>query len=386
MKVLHVAPSLSSEWGGSTKVVVELTEALAEKGVDVSIFAPSENNKGVCITNLKGVDVRLFPKGFLSKFWTSYSSPLAKALMKEVPIFDLVHIHEIWHHPHFTVYKAAKRFKRPFVVTIHGTLEPWCLNHKRFKKKIFSILIERMILREASGIHAITEEEVKNISNFVDNKNVFLIPNGINLEEFESLPSKKDFESLYPQLKGKRIILFLGRIHPKKGLDILAKALGTIVKKRDDIQLVIAGPDNDGFKNHIVEILKADNAIGNTTFTGMLTGNKKLAALSRADIFVLSSYSEGFSISILEAMACGLPVVITKQCNFPEVEEVGAGKVIDADVDHLSEALIELLDNPELCKEMGNRGKRLVIEKYTWHKVADQMITAYKEILGSQEG
>jgi len=118
----------------------------------------------------------------------------------------------------------------------------------------------------------------------------------------------------------------------------------------------------------------------------MLTGNEKLAALSRADIFVLSSYSEGFSMSILEAMACGLPVVITKQCNFPEVEGIGAGKIIDADANHLSEALIELLDNPELCKDMGDRGKRLVMEKYTWDKVADQMIAAYEEILGGRKG
>ena len=108
--------------GGPTKVVTELTAALAKKGIEVSIFAPLENSKEICIP--KGVDVKLFPKGFLSKFWTSYSSSLAKALMKEVFDFDLVHIHEIWHHPHYAAYKATKLARKPFVITIHGALDP----------------------------------------------------------------------------------------------------------------------------------------------------------------------------------------------------------------------------------------------------------------------
>jgi glycosyltransferase involved in cell wall biosynthesis len=384
MKILHVVASLSPKWGGPFEIAIGMAQAIAKKGIKVSIYAPSEKEDGVYINNLKMVDVKLFSKSFFSKFWTSYSPSLAKTLRREITDFDLIHIQEIWHHPLFAAYKAAKFARKPFVVTIQGTLEPWCLNHKKFKKKIGSILFQRKILKEASGLHAVTEEEVKNIYEFVDNNNIFYIPNGINQEDFENLPFNEEFEYLYPELKGKKVLLFLGRIHPKKGLDMLAKAFGAILKKRDDIQLVIAGPDNN-YKNQIVEILKVENAIGNTTFTGMLTGNNKLAALSRADIFVLPSYSEGFSISTLEAMACGLPILITKQCNFPEVEEIGAGKIIDADIGQLSKALLELLDNPELCKEMGKRGRSLVVEKYTWDKVADKMIDAYKEILGSHK-
>ncbi len=381
MKVLHVAASLSPEWGGPTKVIYELTEALAKKGIEVSIFAPSERDKGACISNLKGVNVKLFKKSFLSRFWTSYSSALAKALMHEVSNFDLIHIHEIWHHPHFSAYRAAKIAKKPFIVTIHGALEPWCLKYKLLKKKIYSTFIQKKILKEAAALHAITEGEVKNIRAFVNNKNIFLIPNGVNLKEFENLPQREWIENLYPELRGKKVILFLGRIHPTKGLDILAKAFGNILRGRNNIQLVIAGPDNNGYKNKIVEILKNENAIISTTFTGMLTGNHKLATLSRADIFVLPSYSEGFSMSILEAMVCGIPVVITTGCNFSEVEKIGAGRVVNADVDSLSKALMEFLDNTELCKKAGNRGRKLVMEKYTWDKVADKMIMAYKEIL-----
>jgi len=384
MKVLHIAASLSSKWGGPTRVIIGLTEALSKKGVKVSIFAPTAENEKGFLEKPEGVNIRLFRKSFPSKFWTSYSPGLAKALREEAFDFDLFHIHEIWHHPHFAAYQAARFARKCFVITIHGSLEPWCLNHKAFKKKIYSMLIQRKILREASALHAITGEEVRNIAKFVGNKNVLLIPNGLNLEEFENFSYREQIDELYPDIRGKKIILFLGRLHPKKGLDILAKAFQLILKQRDDIQLLIVGPDSNGYKEEIVKILKAENAIVNVTFTGMLRGDDKLAALSRADIFVLPSYSEGFSISILEAMACGLPVVVTKECNFPEVEEIGAGKVIDPDAGQLSEALIELLENQELCKEMGKRGKRLIQQKYTWDKVADKMIIAYEEILAGQ--
>lgn len=381
MRVLHIAPSLSTDWGGPTKVVSELTEALAQKGVQISIFAPQENGKGKTQVHPDGVDLKLFPKGFLSRFWTSFSPALARACQREISNFDLIHIHEIWHHPHFAAYRAAKRTRKPYMVTAHGTLEPWCLNHKAFKKKIYATLIQKGILKKASAIHAFTEEEVKSISDFVDNRNVFVIPNGINLEEFQSLPPREEIEKLYPELNNKKVVLFLGRIHPIKGLDILARAFGKVLRERKDIQLVIAGPDNDRYKGDIEEIFRRENALNNTTFTGMLTGIGKLEALSRADVFVLPSYSEGFSMSILEAMACELPVIITRQCNFPEVAKVGAGEVIEPDAAQLVKVLIKLLSNPQVCKEMGKKGKRLIEEKFTWDKIASQMLEIYERIL-----
>jgi glycosyltransferase involved in cell wall biosynthesis len=381
MKVLHIAPSLYAEWGGPAKVVTDLAEALSKKGAHITIFAPVEENKAGAPGKLEHVDVKLFPKSFLSRSWTSYSPALAKALMEQISEFDLIHIHEIWHYPHFAAYRAAKFAKKPFIITIHGQLEPWCLNHKAFKKKIYSLLVQRRILEKASALHALTEGELKNVSNFVHNSNMVLIPNGLNVEEYAKLPQRERTEILYPELRGKKVILFLGRIHPVKGLDMLARAFKGIREKRDDIHLVIAGLDSYDHKSEIVDILKSDEAVGSTTFTGIVTGNRKLAILSRADIFVLPSHSEGFSMSSLEAMACGLPLVITKQCNFPEVEQRGAGRVIDPDTDSLAKALMGLLDHPDLCNQMGQNGKRLVEEKFTWDSVADKMIAAYEEIL-----
>lgn len=384
MKVLHIAASMAPEWGGPVKAIQGLTEALVRNGIDVSIFAPFQKGKEKEVVLPKGVNTKLFPQDIFAKFWRNHSFALKKGLVKEINKFDLIHVHEIWHHSHFVAYRLTRKFNKPYVITIHGALRPWCLNYKTLKKRIFSSLFERQILEQASTLHAISEEEVKNIRAFgVNNTPIVTIPNGIDLQEFQNLPPKEELIKFYPQIKNQKIVLFLGRIHPIKGLDILAKAFGALLRKRKDVHLLIVGPD-EGYKKEMVNLLTTENAMENTTFTGMLTGNKKQSALSAADIFVLPSYSEGLAITVLEAMAWGLPVVITKNCNFHQVGEAGAGMVIDADIDQLSNALIELLNNPKLCKEMGERGRSLILERYTWDKVADQMIILYEKVLSGK--
>lgn len=379
MKVLHVAASLSPAWGGPVPVVKGLTEAMARKGVEVTVFATFGQTGG--LVQLEGVEVRLFKQNFLSRIWKGCSLKLVKTLYQEIERFDLTHIQEIWHYPHFAAYLTARKARKPYIVTIHGALEPWCLNYKGLKKKIYAALIQRRILNKAAAIHAITQEEVEHIKAFGVDRPIIVIPNGINPKEFSQLPPKEELKKLYPELQDEKVVLFLGRIHPKKGLDILARAFGKIARDRKDVHLLIVGPDEGGYRREVEKMLAPQNVIEKTTFTGMLTGKEKLAALSLADIFVLPSYSEGFSMAILEALACGLPTIITRQCHFPEVAQAKAGIVIDPDPVQLAEALLRLLDDPELREEMGNNGRRLVMEKFTWDRIADQMIELYQRVL-----
>ncbi|MCL0086751.1 glycosyltransferase [Thermodesulfovibrionales bacterium] len=386
MKILHIVISLIPEWGGPTKVVTELTETLVKKGVDVTIFAPMQKGDKVKIVRPKGVNLRLFEQSFFAQWWPGYSSGLAKAVTKEMEQFDLVHIHELWSHPHLVASRVARKSGKPYIVTIHGGLEPWAINHKAFKKKIYSALIQRRILQKAVALHAITDEEVKHIRDFGVDSEILMIPNGINPGEFQSLPPDCELRQLYPSLSGKQVILFLSRIHPKKGLDLFAKAFGKVVGGRDDIRLLIAGPDNDGYQAQVKKMLEIEGALDKVIFTGMLTGRKKLAALAGADLFVLPSYSEGFSMAILEAMICGLPIIITHPCNFPEVAEARAGLVIEPDVGQLAAAMEELLGASQLRQEMGSNGRRLIKERFTWDKIADQMIQLYQGVLRQRAG
>lgn len=382
MRVLHIVASLSSEWGGPPRVVQGLTEALARRGVEVSIFVPLRRGEENSLIYPKGVEVKTFKESLpVSRIWRVYSPAFAKALNKEIFGFDLIHIHEIWHHSHFVAYRAAKKSKKPFIITPHGALEPWCLKWKYVKKKIFAALIQKSILKEANVLHALTQREAKDIKSFVGDNKIAVIPNGISPEEFQNLPLPLEIEKKYPELTNKKVILFLGRIHPKKGLDILAEAFGKIVGNRKDICLFVAGPDNNGYQEKIKSILAKNNVLDKVIFSGALGGKDRLAALSRADMFVLPSYSEGFSMTILEAMVCRLPVIITNQCNFPEVRENEAGLVINPSTDELVKAITKLLENSALSKEMGENGRKLVLEKFTWDKIADKMINLYKNAI-----
>jgi len=386
MRILHVVASLSSEWGGPTKVVTELTEKLAEKGIEITIFSPFKKGEELNIIKPKGVKLQLFPQDFfIDKLWTSFSLDFARTIKQNVHKFDIIHIHEIWHYPNYIASRAAKRASKPYLITIHGTLEPWCLNYKAFKKKIYSLFIQRRILREASAIHAITNEEVKHIRTFGADNSIIMIPNGIDPKKFINLPPREELESFYPKIKGKRIILFLGRIHPIKGLDLLAKAFEKIAREWDNAYLMIVGPDSEGYKIKIEKMLESEGVLSRVIFTGMLNGYEKLAALSRADICVVPSYSEVRSIVALEAMIYKLPVIITHQCQFQEIAEYGAGIIIEPDPKQLVEALNKLLNNPKLCKRMGENGRKLVLEKFTWDKIADKMIKVYEEILNRKD-
>ena len=179
------------------------------------------------------------------------------------------------------------------------------------------------------------------------------------------------------------MILFLGRINFKKGLDLLALAYGIVARQRDDVHLVLAGPDNEGYGRKVRKWLTEEGVLERVTFTGMILGKTKVAALRDADVFVLPSYTENFGVAVVEAMTCGLPVVISNKVNiWNEVTEAEAGVVVNCKPNELAEALLELLDDPEYRKSLGKNGKKLVSAKFTWDKVAERMIKVYENILG----
>lgn len=386
MKVAQIAVRLEPGqpgWGGAPKVAVALAKALARKKVYISIFGLNSKNETRELAQDNFLKTYALPedKSQIGKLWPFYSSALTKALAERIPENDLIHIHEIWHYPCYIAYKNAKKTSKPYVVTIHGELEPWCVDHKALKKKIYWSLIQKRILNAASAIQAITKEEAEGIRAFGISAPIVVIPNGIEPMDFQSLPSREELERLYPDLVGKKVLLFLGRIHQKKGLDILAKAFGQIAGNRSDLHLLIVGPDNDDYRNQVEKLLESMEVLDKTTFAGMLTEREKLAALSRADICAIPSYSDVRTIVALEAMACGVPLVITRQCHFPEVAEANAGIVIEPNSDQLADALNRLIDDPKLCKEMGENGRRLVMENFTWDKIADKMIQLYEIVL-----
>lgn len=386
MKVLHVIANMSPESGGPVMTLQNLTQALAHEDVHCQIFTTCGNGSDASTTLDSHVLIYRFEPGLLAYVWNAYSKKLAAALWNRLEdhTFDLVHVHEPWHYPGFAAFRAARNHKVPYVLTLHGTLDEWCLQHKRLKKFIYLKLIQDHIIKSSDTLHAHTCAEKARISNLGYKTPVFVVPCGIDLASFDELPERSEFLATYPSLSGKRVILFMGRLHSKKGLDVLARSYVSLSQKFEDTALLIVGPNEGDTQKRIESILKTSPAFPRTVFTGMLTGKNKLAALASADLFVLPSYSEGFSRAVLESLAAGLPVVISRQCNFPEVSEYNAGFVVEPDPASVTRAVTALLSNDRLRVRMGHNGRKLVREKYSSRRVAASMADLYRTLIGSR--
>ncbi len=381
MKVLHVTASMSATWGGSSRVIADLAATMSRKGVNTSVFAAKGYRVGRDIIETNQLDITLFQTDWFSYFWTGHARGLSDDIRNAVNDCDIVHIHELWHYPHFAAYHAAIQANKPYCITIHGHMNPWALRNKRIRKTLYMRAFQKKSLQNANTIHAMNQEEYQYIRDQGLTNNVRIIPNGVFIEQFSRHPYSTLDPNVYQNGSGDNIILFLGRIHPVKGLELLVKSFSEIIISNPDVHLVIAGPYEKSYKSHLERILAMSGALNNCTFTGMLNEKEKLAWLHRANIFVLPSYSEGMSISTLEAMASKVPVIITNHCQLPDVGSHNAGLIVSTEVSEITKGLRYLIDNPNDRQSMGFNGHQLVKNKYTWDVIGDNYLNMYEDIL-----
>jgi len=380
MRVLHVIPGLDNS-SGPTHVVVNLTENQAAQGVAVSLFYVAEEPGGPPLPTRDLVETVCFPLTCCRRW--AYSRALGRALKERAREFDIVHIHSVWMYPTAAAAYTCLREDVLYIVRPLGSYEPWCLRRNPLIKRAYAAVLERRLLNRAAAIHVLTSAEATQVRNFGIIAPMVVIPNGADPNVRVGTQEVHAFRERLGLAEGQQVVLFLSRIHPKKGLLHLMDAWAGLRRDFPDWLLIVAGPDQNGHRaevEHLARDLELHNAV---LFTGPLYGDDKLAALAAADFFVLPSFSEGFSMAVLEAMACGLPVLITPGCNFPEVAERGAGVVVEPTAEATERGLRQLMALTDSERRaMGQRGRQLIEEKYTWDKVAKQMIQVYEWLLG----
>ncbi|HZE20615.1 MAG TPA: glycosyltransferase, partial [Desulfobaccales bacterium] len=352
MKILHVIANLAPRYGGPSQACWAMARAVARLGHEVSIYTTNQDGPGELAVPVdrpvwrEGVEVRYFPIQ-TPRFWGT-SLPLALALRRKIPASDLVHIHSLYLFHDLVAGHWCRHFAVPYLVRPHGTLDPFIYRRHRGRKRLMEYLFEHRNIRRAAALHFTTAAEAELAAPHTFQTPGLVVPLGINFEEFAELPEPGEFRRRYPEIGDQHIILFFGRINFKKGLDILAQAFGAVARRRQDVRLVIAGPDNEGWGDRVRSWLNEQGVLDRTTFTGMLLGPEKLAVLRDANLFVLPSYSENFGLAVIEAMAAGLPVIISDQVNiWQEVQAGGAGRVIPVDSTALAAQILDLLDKPE---------------------------------------
>jgi glycosyltransferase involved in cell wall biosynthesis len=300
-----------------------------------------------------------------------YAPRMRRALDEVVPKMDVVHTHIPFVYPTLAAGRAALRFGKPLFYHQRGVFDPERLKFRSFKKSLYINLLERPLMSRAAGVFALTEAERNSYASIGVSTPCHVVPNGVDVQKFRSSPVSDPLRQ-YGVRDDAIVILFLGRLHPVKGADVLVESFLSVKDQYPSAVLVMAGPDEWGGIQDLRTKAELAGAGSRVLFVGAVAGETKLDLLARADLFCLPSDAEGFSMAVLEAMASATAVLLSPGCHFDEVASAGAGAVVEKSVAAVRGALAIMLGSPLELKRMGVRGRELVERSFSWAKaVAD---------------
>lgn len=379
MKILYVVTDIQISSGGVAAAACGMAEAVAARGHEVTIACL---NRGGTPLQPQRVTVQTFAPDRNSSLLPS--AGLRDYMQENIGQFAVVHIHGVWQHPGHYAAAAARQHKVPYVLAPHGMLDANSLAMgRRWAKSMAWFLWDSTMVYRAAAVHCLNAAEIKCSPALRKTPNA-VIGNGIARAALDNMPvrglwRKEMGGSIGDQ--GRPIALFLSRIHPKKGLERLLPHWPELLKRHPTLLLVIAGTGEPAHVQRVQEVVKQHGLINSVLFVGQLAGAAKSQALADADVFILPSYQEGFSMAVAEAMAAGLPVVITRECNFGEVEEAEAGAIIaNGDMPAFVGAVAKLLENPTARIISGRNGQQLVRSRFSWEAAAERLEQLYRAV------
>jgi glycosyltransferase involved in cell wall biosynthesis len=382
MKILHVIPGLTWERGGPSAVVRALAEHQAKAGHQVSLLTTDQGERH----GERRVDLAEFVEVERHVVWGSdrvaYAPGFARAVVARVRTSDVVHIHSIFTYPVHAALRAAEAACVPVVLRPCGLLHPYSLGRSRWQKRAYLTLWGRMVRRACSIWHFTSEQEA-NASWPCDGSPRFVVPNGIEPADYavDRDEARAWMRRFLPELQESPYVLFLGRLHPKKRLDLLVEAFLRGAPKT--YRLVIAGPDEVGLWPGLQELfLRDSNAASRVLHVGMVAGREKAQVLAGASLFALPSEHENFGVAALEALAVGTPVLLSPNVDLTDaVLEAKVGYAAPLTVAAWSDRFASLLAGANGLIGSSGRARHWVEENYSWNRIVEELVDRYREVI-----
>lgn len=386
MKITHVIPYMHPNAGGPPIVVDRFCRELQGRGVDVNVLttdALAETDNSSWQQQFDHLqNLHVLPSWGNGPF--AFSARLAKLLRQLAAESDLVQIHTLWTYPGFMAARICRQLKTPYLVMPHGMLDPHSVSRKSSKKKLIGRLVQWPQLRRSAGMIYTHDEERQLAESTCDGLPPgFIVPLGADTPPSISVEELRGkFFARFPELAKKQLVLFLSRLHSKKGLDLLIPAFQRVVTKHPQAQLVLVGPGEPDYIKELQALAAKAGVANHMTMTGPLYDEDKWGAMAASALFALPSYQENFALVVVDALQLGLPAVLSRRVNIWD-NVVSAGAAVDCELnpESIANAICFVLENETFRQEAALAGPRLVQEQFTWQKAADEMLRAYESVL-----
>jgi len=410
MKILHVVRGLNQS-SGTTHAILPMAEEQARRGNDVWLYhvrKPAgvlEAAPDPALVKTRAFDLSL-PFDH-----PGFSTDFARTVSRDIGRFDVVHIQAVRNFATWWTMRCAAGAGVPFIVAPQGSYEDWNLGRRSVRNRLYDRFVEIPLLNRAARVHCLTPREVEQVRAMGVTAECVVIPNGVLVDGALPGPGLEPNpkRNAYKKTDGLRRLLFLGRIHPKKGLDLLLPAFAQAAEKLLDLRLVIAGSDNGSgelvktiaaaealfpgrvdsssarptpasARRHGAAISEENRAPARIVFLGEVRGRAKEACFALADAFILPSYSEGLPVAVLEALAHGLPTIVTDSCNLPEIAREGAGVQADTTPEGVADAILRLFADSAALASCAEKARCLAMEQFSWPRIVDRLLALYGDL------
>jgi len=384
LRISHYLVSLNPALGGMTAHVTDLAALTADSGLRVRLYSAAPDPRPETVGKRSRVEV--IATGRPAFAGRAMSRSQVRRLASELADSDLVHLHGCWDPVSAQLAARLRKLRHPYIVTPHGMLDDWCMSQKSMKKRVFMILVGARYLAGAERLLYCAQGELEQSQRWTGGRPGVVIPAAMDLQPFAQLPGPEEACRTIAGASGEGpVVLFLSRVDPKKGLEVLIDAMAELQRRGRTVPLIIAGPGNKRYVDVLRQRAQDAGLASSTHFVGMVKGRAKVSLMQRASVFALSTKQENFGLVLTEALAARTPVITTKGVDiWPEIEAHHAGLICDRTPGSFADAIEQLLDEPELADQMGSNGREWVVRDLDASVLTAKFVSTYEAVVGEQ--